>query len=241
MKLGAILNPVYFKEQGPTTPTEGFSFTKLNSMNSLEDMREYCVSSGLGYLGVGSSRIVFNYNGNALKVAINQKGISQNMIEYKMLNEDSDAILQIFNADKRGRWVLCEMAKPITNSRSFEAVLGIDYYDALTYIKDWWMTHQETDDPRLKMDFAKFRDKWEGADNIIDNPWIIDVIKLMQKHSLRADDLVGENLGVVKRDGQYHVVIIDLGYTNQVAQQEYRSQDRDSLVPQGPTLQYKTH
>lgn len=83
----------------------------------------------------GSSRSVWVVNGVALKLAMNKFGIDQNREEVKIGRAGYKYFTKIFDFDPKFRWVVCELAEPIT-SKEFGNYFGASFGEVGTFLSD---------------------------------------------------------------------------------------------------------
>lgn len=241
MKLETILNPIRLMEDIPNPlNTKGFSLNRLATIQN-HDKRIAYARDSLQLIGEGSSRVVFFYKGMALKIAKNSKGIAQNALEAQMVDEDSDVLVEIYKVGPGNVYLLTEIVQPNPSHKKIETIAGIRNYDEFdSFINDWYSTfkHKESEVGWEEMSQEVFDTKWGGSTgkDLESNPWVKEVLRIMDKYDLIAGDIHPDNLGIAKRDGTYQVVILDPGYNSQVAHDEYTF-----LYPRSPLMRYKTH
>jgi hypothetical protein len=194
----------------------------------------------LKFLGQGSSRAVFKYKNVAIKIATSEKGVAQNALEAQMTGYEGDVIAHILDYDKQFKFLITELALETSPSASkMEAITGLDdIHLALDYLVKWGESYDYFDGDVNKVNKHMSKVGWND-DNIINNDWIKSVLNLVVKYGLISWDIIDENLGIVMRDGIYHLVIIDAGYNNQISYQYYNA--KSFGIPTTPTKKYKTH
>lgn len=190
-------------------------FKKLNSFNKRV---QYC-ESNLTRISSGSSRIVYKIDDTkVLKLAKNKKGLAQNETEI-MYSQDymmDDIVAQIFNYEENGLWLEMELARKVTPAL-FQNIVGIsfnDYVDGVNY---------QDANLRPKKQYYK-PTKPENIDDMWENDFISRIFDLMGSYdNFIAGDLTKlSTYGVVKRDGQDSIVLIDYGLTDDVFNLHYK-------------------
>ena len=111
-----------------------FNFSYFKRLSSTHKMIDYA-EENLTYLGEGTSRIVFEYNGKALKIAMNDKGFAQNFAEKTIYNEKKSrcSIAEIFTVSKFSlkyqgyAWIVSELIRPIVKEAEFQELVGCSW------------------------------------------------------------------------------------------------------------------
>ena len=116
---------------------DGFRVDYLRSCNSYDERVKYCKKM-LGFpIGKGSSRMVFQLDDETcLKLAINEKGIAQNLEEIKIARDNFISYIpKIYNGsdEEDGLWVITQYVLPAKKS-DFMKVLGINFNDIIDYV-----------------------------------------------------------------------------------------------------------
>lgn len=203
-----------------------FNMEELKNINSFVERVKYC-NSRLKYLGQGSSRRVYMVDDEkCLKMAKNRKGIAQNIEEINLGNDiyAGSCFAKVYDYDQNGLFVEMELARKAKES-DFERLAGIPfdcYCDlivrtAINYLPNNcqsrnWVTSSMEDTYNYVMD------------NIDDFEFINQVIEYMYNFQVKAyGDLQRiSSYGVVKRNGQEELVIVDFGLTEDVFNNYYR-------------------
>jgi hypothetical protein len=203
-----------------------FNMEELKNINSFVERVKYC-NSRLKYLGQGSSRRVYMVDDEkCLKMAKNRKGIAQNIEEINLGNDiyAGSCFAKVYDYDQNGLFVEMELARKAKES-DFERLAGIPfdcYCDlivrtAINYLPNNcqsrnWVTSSMEDIYNYVMD------------NIDDFEFINQVIEYMSNFQVKAyGDLQRlSSYGVVRRNGQEEMVIIDFGLTEDVFNNYYR-------------------
>jgi len=182
---------------------ESFNFEELKNIKSFNGKVNY-VKTHLGkHLGRGSSRIVFDTGDNkVIKIALNKKGLIQNESEsyYKDDFYIKNNIAEIFDYDEDGFWIEMEKAKKATKN-DFERLWNVKFDDLKSYLlKIYSQNHGRN---------VKFNNI---ENELHDNDYVIDIVDIMMNYDLLVGDLVRINSwGIINRNGEEKIVLIDIG------------------------------
>lgn len=190
-------------------------FSKLKSFNQ---RIQYC-EKNLTRISSGSSRIAYRIDDTkVLKLAKNKKGIAQNNVE---INYSQDYVLEtivaeVFNYDDDGLWLEVELARKITPTM-FQKLVGFsfkEYTDGIWYQEEYLKPGNNKTFKRSKPE--RFEEMWE-------NEFIREIFDLMGSYdNFFTGDLTKlSTYGVVKRDNQDMIVLIDYGITQEVFKTYY--------------------
>jgi len=98
---------------------------KLNSLNNFDDRIAFAKKKH-ALIGEGSSRVVFKLSEDSvIKIAKNEKGVSQNLEESKPQMQ-RDCTNRILLSDTHGNWIVVRLAKRISKNR-FKELTGFDF------------------------------------------------------------------------------------------------------------------
>ena len=164
-------------------------------------------------LGEGSARTVFKVNDKmVLKVAHNEKGISQNQLEMKP-EMQTPCTAKIHAADVNGKWLLFQATKTITEKR-FKELTGMGFG---SYCKALWVKFDNNADPDAPKDFEE----------IERHPFFKCVAKLVLDNNLLLGDLTD---GKISSYGEINdrVVIRDFGMDIFLYKSDYSDQSSSS-------------
>lgn len=187
-----------------------FDFEYFKSLSHFSKQLLYAKGK-LKRLGAGSSRIVFEYEDRALKIAKNNKGVDQNEVEGDpgIHNMYKEILPNLFRNDKDYKWILIEKAEKI-NKKEFEKLADINYdvycglltkYELKTrYHKHIELTDEEEDLLYEKDGFLKTLIDMSANFDFITN----DFKKLT-------------SLGRINN----RIVVIDFGFTDSVYNKHY--------------------
>ena len=210
-----------------------FSFEKLKSLKTFKDKKAY-IESMLQKIGAGSSRIAYAVDEEKiLKLAKNRKGLAQNEVEYNNSSNDLDCLSKVYNFDPEGYWIEAEIAAKCKPS-DIKRLYNISFNDLRKFICDCVYEYGDN----LMRRHAK------GTSNMF--PSKIDLFHLYIKEKLSeklynfldslyyyfsnyqpswseiCDYLRIANWGIVKRNGQEIMVIIDSGLNEEVYNTHYK-------------------
>jgi hypothetical protein len=190
-------------------------FKKLKSFNQRV---QYCQDK-LQRISSGSSRIAYKIDETkVLKLAKNKKGIAQNEAEinYSQDYMMDDIVAQIFNYDENGLWLEMELARKVTPT-SFKKIADVtfeNYTDAVLYYRDELKRNatQHKKTPPVNMD-----EMWN-------NEFVSRIFDLMGSYDnfMSGDLLKLSTYGLVTRDNQDIIVLIDYGLTEDVYNTHYK-------------------
>ena len=206
---------------------DGFRIDYLKSCDTFNKRLKYCKEM-LGFpIGKGSSRVVFQMDDETcLKLAINDKGIAQNLEEIKIASDGFISYIpKVYNGsdEENGLWVITQYVLP-AKKEDFKKVLGIDFGDIIDYVINTDRRFDYKNSFHLKM-----------ADNMIHHLYAKyeandDVIELFNDiHDIKAnyDQMVGDlsrinNWGMVRENGNTFMVMLDSGLSEEVYNQFYK-------------------
>lgn len=147
-------------------------------------------------LGKGTARMVYDLkNGYVLKLAKNEKGLAQNMVESnpKIQKEYPNYVAKISSFDKKGIYLIQEKIKPLTEKR-FEELTGLQGAGFMYYLRfglDW------------------------------DNPFYKKVKELVSKFKLDKFDVANISSWGENKKGK--IVLSDYGMDCNVAKKLYKA------------------
>lgn len=189
-------------------------FSKLKSFNQRIN---YC-ENNLTRISSGSGRVVYKIDDEkVLKLAKNKKGVAQNEVEINF-NDDymwDGLIANLINYDENGLWVEMELARKVTPSM-WNNIVGIpidELYKCARFIE------QEKNPRKFQYHFTRP----ERMDEVEENEFTSGILSLISNYDIGAGDFGRlSTYGLVKRNGQDDIVIIDYGLTNDVYDSYYR-------------------
>jgi mRNA-degrading endonuclease RelE of RelBE toxin-antitoxin system len=193
-------------------------FKKITSFNK---RIEYCEEQ-LQRISSGSSRIVYKIDDEkVLKLARNKKGLAQNEVEISQGNdyylEQSGILAKVFDSDENDLWVEMEFAEKMKVS-DFKRIIGIDFIFFGEFIENYYIS---LDQRRSRNKIIK-----NYSDEINDMMWENEFVSGILDYIGNYDVVVGDlkklsTYGIVKRNSEDTVVIIDFGLTGDVYDNYY--------------------
>lgn len=181
-----------------------FSFDEMEKLTSYNKRIQYCRNT-LKFLGKGSSRMAFKVDESmVLKIAINKKGIAQNNVEIKSYHNDySNILARIFNYSDDYIFLEMELAKKVKKN-DFKRLIGIDFHILIWYIINRYQG--------LEDEYS------EEQDEILNNSdYVSDLLNFCMYQGINPTDFQHlTQWGIVIRDGEEHLVIIDYGFSEDV-------------------------
>ncbi len=207
MKIGNIYDEVLGEDYPATWDLE--EFKKLTSFNQ---RIKYC-QTHLKRLSSGSSRIVYKIDDEkVLKLAKNKKGLAQNEIEasYSQYPDIDDIIAKVFAYHQDDLWIEMELARKVT-PQIFKNVTGFSFDDYTAEMNNHWLLadnrnkgYKQRIDPDIRAQM------WEDE-------FCFAMFDFMASYEAKAGDLGKINsYGLVHRNGQDRIVLIDYGLNNDV-------------------------
>lgn len=207
---------------------DGFSLDKLNGL-SYNKKVAYCKSFLGNPIGNGSSRMVFQIDDEkVLKLARNVKGIAQNEAECSTLNDYYKNKYSLFpkifmydgEQEPSFQWIVSEYVLP-AKAQDFKKVIGFTWKQVQAFIlsagrianPSRFQTRQILSDDNLR----DMLDYDEENSNILSD--LYDYI--MNYRPPVGDFCRLANWGMTIRDGEPHVVILDDGFNEEVADKYY--------------------
>lgn len=166
----------------------------------------------------GSARQVYEYKDNmVIKVAYNEKGITQNELECNIGRDTYAQIMvaKVFYCAENYSFIISEKAEKLIKSK-FRDITGIDWDDFTDFVFAFGMYHKgskryiETIDPDLNTNNYEFLYDFE---QFVLNYDMIGGINDLDRIS---------SYGVVTRDNEEHIVIIDYGLNQMIFDEYYK-------------------
>lgn len=204
----------YLEEDYPSN----FNLEEFSKLTSFNKRIQYC-QERLKRISSGSSRIVYMVDDTkVLKIARNQKGLGQNEIEAAHSNyyDLKDITAQVFAYDQNDLWIEMELARKVT-PKNFLQVIGFSFDDYCRLIKeDYYSFNPSARGLRLKPVSPELKAE------MVENEFIQEILNFMRGYDIPVGDLMKMNsYGLVKRNGQDDIVMIDYGLNNSVWQDYY--------------------
>jgi hypothetical protein len=181
-----------------------FSIKKLKELTGEEEVLSYIESCDLQWLKAGSSRTVYVLSSKwVLKIAMNDKGLAQNIAEKSLYN---NAVMRPFitaikDSDPDNRWLIAELVRPLKNYGEFEKLSGVEYRIFEKILESY-------DEPDLSELSGKQLE------------WMDGVLKMIHHADVAVGDLFDLNHWGKTNDGR--MVLLDYGLTRDVLRKHYR-------------------
>jgi len=191
--------------------SDEFSFETLKSLPSFNQRLNYCKEHLGPNIGQGSSRIVFQLTDEiCLKLARNERGIAQNELEFRN-SEDyyiNNLFLKVFDESDSENYLflVSEYVLPAKKS-DFKIVENVSFDDFVTILMDLnWnkkLTQEEND---IYDESELVRGIYDYSMNY--NVPIIELTRIA-------------NYGLVYRNNQATLVLLDSGFDDDIFKQHY--------------------
>jgi hypothetical protein len=192
---------------------QNFSFDELLKLTSYRKRIDY-IQNRLQRISSGSSRIAYKVDEEkVLKVAKNRKGLAQNIAESDWGVQDmySNSIAaKVFETDEKGIFLEMELARKVTPTK-FKQILGFSIDDLEVYLEKYYLNYKHrTLNPELE-------------ERMKENEWLIDLqdLAINFDHPIPGDFTKLSSYGLVSREGEERIVLIDFGFTNSVKRDYY--------------------
>jgi hypothetical protein len=193
-----------------------FNIEEFKGLNSFKQRVDYC-NNNLTRISSGSGRVVYMIDSEkVLKLAKNTKGVAQNEveIEYSGFHDISDITARVFDSDDGALWNEMELAKRLTKPL-FKQIVGFDW-DSYSMVMSNEGRRRDGKGAILGVDPEIANAMWN------DDGFCYAMFNFMNGYDAGWGDLTRLNsYGVVKREGQDAVVMIDYGLTSSVYDSYY--------------------
>lgn len=193
-----------------------WNLEKFKTIRSFNQRIKYC-EEHLQRISSGSSRIVYKIDDEkVLKLAKNKKGLAQNELEatYSSYNDLSDILARTFDSADDNTWVEMELARKVTPS-NFNQITGFNWdYFIKAMEKQYYRTNPEKD--RWGVGNKKVIPD-EIEEKMWEDEFTYSMLSLLANYDIPVGDLVRtSSYGIVKRNGQDTIVLIDYGLNNEI-------------------------
>ena len=205
-----------FVRESETRLTEkypaGFSWEELSAIKSFAGQLRY-VSERLEKIGSGSARTVFAIDDEkVLKVASNPKGIAQNAEENK-LSDDSyltGLFAKVLKCSDDNRFLEMERARKCTK-KEFQRYTGVSMDVATSFF--WFFDSNVLRNTRCRFQAP------ENVDELYENDFLSTITDFAGCYDvpLPGDFSKLSTYGFVERDGEKKLVMVDYGFSGDVA------------------------
>ena len=201
-----------------------FNLQTLSSIKSFAGKLKYCKQMLGPSFGSGSSRIIFEIDDNkVLKLAKNQKGLAQNEFEEET-SRYGDMVVKVFECADDYSWLVEENCVP-AKEKDFEQILGLPfetYCDLVRYYFNRYCRRgKEANTYTLSPIECDKLIKQLYEQN--EDGFIPRLFNLMGDYQLPWGDLTRiSTYGMVNRDGETEIVVIDSGLSEEILDTYYR-------------------
>ena len=193
-----------------------FDMEEFKKLNSFNKRIIYC-QEHLERISSGSSRIVYKIDDKTvLKLARNTKGLLQNEVEYDMANDlYVNCVAEVYEVDPKYYWIRSEMARKLTKPE-FKKLTGFNFDDYTNVMQN----HYYTCNPGVRCTLTVNK---KIVDKMWENEFTYNMLDYMMCFDIPVVDITKLNsYGIVNRDGEDSIVLIDYGFTNEVKNVYYK-------------------
>jgi hypothetical protein len=136
-------------------------------------------------------------------------------IEYGQYNDIQDVVAKIFDYDEQNHlWVEMELARKVKAS-DFKNLVGYKFEDYQVAIHNYGIDSGNSRGFKYEIDKELLENMWE-------NEFMYEMFSFIGNYGVPVGDLMRLNsYGLVKRDGQDQIVLIDYGLTHEVYSNYY--------------------
>lgn len=193
-----------------------FNMDEFKKLRQFSKRVQYC-KDNLRFIAAGTGRMTFMVDDTkVLKLAKNEKGIAQNEVEIQWGGDYYfDSILaHTFDSDDNGLWVEMELAKKVTPT-IFKQYVGVDIKTVYHYLANRFAENRRS--------MYSYPIDPEVNEQLHNNDFVTTLYELGNAQGVEAGDFGRlSTYGLVNREGENRVVVIDFGITNDVIQSYYR-------------------
>jgi hypothetical protein len=194
-----------------------WNIDEFKNLKSFNQRIQYC-EKNLQRISSGSGRVVYKIDDTkVLKLAKNQKGVAQNNTEIGFSDDYmwDGMIAEIFNYDENGLWVEMELARKVT-PKIWDSIIGIP-------IEELHKSARFVDQQKNPRKYQYHFTRPQRMDEVYDNEFTSNILDLIGNYDIGPGDFGRlSTYGLVKRNGQDNIVIIDYGLTNDVYDSYYK-------------------
>jgi hypothetical protein len=223
------LNEIATKLQEMAYPAS-FNNEEFKSLTSFKERIQYC-RERLKFLGGGSSRMVFQIDEDkVLKLAKNSKGLAQNEEEYSQGASYGGVVAEVFDADTQNyTWIEMQLARKAKQS-DFKRILGIswkEFADIVLMIYYQYAPNYRSYAHRTPMSWDQFKEIMEKDGE--EYGFLSQMNAYMTDYGLPPGDLIKiSTYGVINKDGDDELVVIDAGLNDQIFDEYYKRSSKPS-------------
>jgi len=184
----------------------------FKTLNSFASRIRYC-EEHLQRISSGSSRIAYKIdNEKVLKLAKNKKGLAQNEVEVGASLDTYHNFLfaKVFDYDASDLWLEMELARKL-KKKDFKRIKGYSFDEYSMGLNYFYHTNVR---PRR---FNPTKPSEEIMETLWEDPFYSTMCEYMKNYDAPVGDLIRtSSYGIVIRDGEDDVVLIDYGLTSTV-------------------------
>lgn len=213
------MTPAPDHPERPADVAPPYNLKELSSLASFAERKRYC-DARFKVIATGTGRRVYDMgNGQALKLAINSKGIAQNGPEadFGLGQMYSEVLNPPLDCDEDDAWVVSKKLEKVTQ-KDLEAHYGVKWPDMLSYFKQatqyFVLRRGPMPDLPAHKDGAEFEERLE------------DLGRLLADIDLVPDDFAAKT-AFGKDPDTGDIRIIDYGLTRDVWLEHYRNKGND--------------
>lgn len=220
-----------------------FSFKELNDLRTYAAKKRY-LESHLEKIGSGSSRIVYAVDDEkVIKLAKNRKGLAQNEVEADKNTyypaAPIDIFARVYDYDDGYYWIEMEVARKAKKS-DIKSLYGVSFELITDFIRkiysirgnDVYKYRHISPNTR---NFDRFYDDYISAGDGEDTLWF-EISEKLYNFLNEIDEYIGmhtcnwtdvsdwmrlANWGIVTRNGEEHLVIVDNGLNDEIYKTHY--------------------
>lgn len=195
---------------------EGFSVETLKTLSSFAKKRAYCKDM-LGFpIGKGSSREVYQINDEkVLKLAINNKGISQNEVEADWGMQNYGVVPKLFETDYDDIFIISEYVLP-AKEQDFQHCFNMSFTEFCRFVAG---CNNMFSSKQLKFGFDKNTIYKLCENNHQLNSFMMYITDYQPPY---GDMSRIENYGLTQRNNVPTIVLLDSGLNDDVWKQHYK-------------------
>jgi hypothetical protein len=195
---------------------EGFDIKEFVGLRSMAAKARYLKQHNLDKLGAGSARAVFVADATTvIKVAKNAKGLEQNRAEIDISNNSGDdaPIAKVLDFDSANyTYIESERARK-AKPTDFKKITGFSM-DHIMLSLDVWNKERTGGFGYTKPD---------TYEQILESPLMLELMDMVGTFNLAIGDIWRiSSWGIVNRDGQEHLVLIDYGLNLDILNRLYK-------------------
>lgn len=195
-----------------------FDIDFFKNIKSFKSRIDYC-NTYLERISSGSGRVVYKLDDTkVLKVAKNTKGIAQNLSEIDFSEDyyikSMNVLANVYLYDEDGLWLEMEYAKKV-NKKIFKDITGYSFDIYTKGISKYaYQANKEGYDEDI--DEEIYQEMWEDE-------YIYDIFQLIGNYGMPSGDLKRlSSYGLVNRDNEDMIVIVDYGLSEEVHKKHYK-------------------